>query len=252
MNRFLYIHNLSNDFESSQLIFKQAGIQINLAMGDLVHNDFIVIDVIMKSYVQSYLYSMLMYSTIWFDLSNSRVYASHHDDGLVFPEIKHLAKQLADVISTSQTQYHVRSFSVLTADRNIANHVIGPLMVAEEGDLIAALWIGHLDDISNDEDDGIMIFDSNTMTCLQSQGISKFPSVHPDFLSSSKGLFIDTHKRCKSVESEVIPMKANRLILINSGIPFYLYKSDTSIGDNSQKYLFTIYLYKDEAIQYYN
>lgn len=69
------------------------------------------------------------------------------------------------------------------------------------------------------KDDGLLIYDSRTADCLFSQGISKYPSVHPDFLSKGGDLHIDVQKKCGSHQYEFVERKQNRLVVIKSRSP---------------------------------
>lgn len=70
-------------------------------------------------------------------------------------------------------------------------------------------------------EDGVRIFDAQAADCLFAQGVSFYPSVHPDFLSKGGDLSVDIMERCGNYRSETIPRIANRLVLIKDRMPFY-------------------------------
>jgi hypothetical protein len=89
------------------------------------------------------------------------------------------------------------------------------LIVGNRDELVLILWLGP--QIQNN--DGLLIYDSRTADCLFSQGISKYPSVHPDFLSKGGDLHIDVAKKCGSHQYEFVERKRNRLVVVKSRSP---------------------------------
>lgn len=82
------------------------------------------------------------------------------------------------------------------------------------------MWLGDQEEEESPED-GVRIFDAQAADCLFAQGVSFYPSVHPDFLSKGGDLSIDIMERCGNYRSETIPRVANRLVLIKDRMPFY-------------------------------
>ena len=70
-------------------------------------------------------------------------------------------------------------------------------------------------------EDGLRIFDDFAAGRLYSQGISVYPSAHSDFFSKSGDLLIDMVARCNVTNSELVPRKTNRLVLLQPKRPFY-------------------------------
>lgn len=73
--------------------------------------------------------------------------------------------------------------------------------------------------------DGVRIFDEYATGLLFSQGVSVYPSVHPDFLSRSSDLHINMTARCGDDNSVYVPRKANRLVLVQPRKPLALVSS---------------------------
>lgn len=70
-------------------------------------------------------------------------------------------------------------------------------------------------------EDGLRIFDDFAAGRLYSQGVSIYPSAHSDFFSKSGDLLIDMAARCNMTNSELVPRKTNRLVLLQPKRPFY-------------------------------
>lgn len=70
-------------------------------------------------------------------------------------------------------------------------------------------------------EDGLRIFDDFAAGRLYSQGVSVYPSAHSDFFSKSGDLAIDMMARCNVTNSELVPRKTNRLVLLQPKKPFY-------------------------------
>jgi hypothetical protein len=98
-------------------------------------------------------------------------------------------------------------------------------------ELYAVLWLNPfaVPSDGNVMSDGIEIYEEASSGMLFAQGISIYPSVHPSFLSSGGNLTIDMAARCKGATSEIIPRRNNRLVLINSRVPFSFRSSSTSL-----------------------
>ena len=88
------------------------------------------------------------------------------------------------------------------------------------------MWLDQDED--EDANDGVRIFDSQAADCLFAQGVSFYPSVHPDFLSKGGDLSVDISERCGNYRSEIIPRVANRLVLIKDRMPFYFVANRTN------------------------
>lgn len=78
---------------SSQLplCFPEALMEIRRGSMQMEENDFVVIDVIAKPSNLRKIAQDLRMSTIWFDMTNGQVFASHPNDGLFLPQIHQLA-----------------------------------------------------------------------------------------------------------------------------------------------------------------
>ncbi len=69
-------------------------------------------------------------------------------------------------------------------------------------------------------EDGLRIFDDFAAGRLFSQGVSMYPSVHPDFLSKSGDLSVDIVAKCNVTNSELIARRPNRLVVVKERRPF--------------------------------
>jgi hypothetical protein len=77
----------------TNLTFPEALQQVHLAVDALLDtNDFAVVDVVLQKAAISHLAGLLLSSTVWFDVTNGKAFASHWDDGLIFPEFRQLAQ----------------------------------------------------------------------------------------------------------------------------------------------------------------
>ena len=68
--------------------------QMRIAKINLSVNDYIVIDIILKTPVLQAISETLLLSTFWFDNPNDYAYVSHHDDGLGHEIFRKLAMEL--------------------------------------------------------------------------------------------------------------------------------------------------------------
>ena len=100
---------------------------------------------------------------------------------------------------------------------------------ANDNELLAILWLNPL--VSTPPSTkknhknmatGLRIYDMSAATVLFHSRVSFYPSVHTSFLATSGSLNVDIKSLCDGSSSEVIPLQANRLILINSHNPVVL------------------------------
>ena len=77
--------------------------------------------------------------------------------------------------------------------------------------------------------DGLRVYDDFSAGRLFSQGVSVYPSVHPDFLSRSGDLDIDLARRCGGTQNSIfVPRQSNRLVLVQARKPFTLVTSQAA------------------------
>lgn len=104
-------------------------------------------------------------------------------------------------------------------------------ITANPNEIAIIIWLSPLEDTEENESDGLLIYDDYSAGRLFSQGISVYPSVHPDFLSRSGSLDINLFERCTGTENSVfIPRNSNRMVMVQSRKPFTFVtsaKSDT-------------------------
>jgi hypothetical protein len=99
------------------------------------------------------------------------------------------------------------------------------LFLGNREETILILWLNG--DASSQVSDGLIVYDSRAADCLFSQGVSKYPSVHPDFLSKGGDLSIEIGKKCGSHQFEHIPRRKNRLVAIRSRSPIVFSINET-------------------------
>jgi hypothetical protein len=95
------------------------------------------------------------------------------------------------------------------------------------GEINVVIWLNPFatptttgDEDEDNTTDGLRIYDVSAAGCLYSQGISAYPSVHPDFLSVGGNLKLNVTSRCPKATSELVPRKANRMVIIGPRRPF--------------------------------
>ena len=93
---------------------------------------------------------------------------------------------------------------------------------AVSGEVTVVLWLDPYAVPASDEtrSDGLLIFDTSAAGCLFSQGISAYPSAHPDFLSVAGNMTINVAARCPQSTSELVPRRSNRMVIIGPRRPF--------------------------------
>lgn len=98
--------------------------------------------------------------------------------------------------------------------------------VGNRNEVVAILW---LDSDVDDRQTYLQLIDSQSIECLFRQGVSIYPSVHPDFLSKGGDLDINLTERCDTYPPEMIPYRPNRLVVLYSRSPFS-FKSTSSVS----------------------
>ena len=102
-------------------------------------------------------------------------------------------------------------------------------IIGNRNEVVAVLWLsGAKNDHSATEKDGLRVYDPLAADCLFGQGISFYPSVHPEFLSKGGDLAIDLAERCNDYHSEHINRVKNRLVIIRDRMPFFFHQSAPS------------------------
>lgn len=210
--------------------------QLRSISDELLRNDFVVVDVILQPTAFQRMSEYLMRSTIWFDCTNGLAAVAHFDDGLVDDSFAHLAQQLAWALSVNGLRYKVVKYyaTSMSLQKQHSNHS-SPVSMSNKDELTVILWMNPTDEDRNSRGeeeealDGVRIYDDLTAGKLFSQGISVYPSVHPDFLSKSGDLFIDIQSRCEGAVSETVPRKPNRLVVVKARKPFLF------VGGNEHK-----------------
>jgi hypothetical protein len=221
LNRAYYIAP-ETQIPASSIAHLGALNQLRAVSHELVLNDFIVVDVILQTESLQKMARFLLQSTIWFDCTNGRAAVSHHDDGLVDDAFAHLSQQLALSLSVGAAKYKVLKYFALAMP--MTGNAESPVFLSNKDELSVVLWMSPLtvDDNENEDDssDGILIFDEFAAAKLYSDGVSVYPSVHPDFLSKSGDLNIDIMNRCHGSTYELVPRKTNRLVVVKARKPF--------------------------------
>jgi hypothetical protein len=75
---------------------------------------------------------------------------------------------------------------------------------------------------------GLNLYDTRASDCLFGLGASRYPSIHPDFISKSGDLNINVTSKCREVQCEFIPSQMNRLVVIRTKSPMQLVTSPVS------------------------
>lgn len=92
LNRAIHLeHDASFDPTKDLMTWKVIK-QLELALKNSKNADFVVFDYLLREKALAHLTSLLQKSTIWYDLTNGEVFASHSDDGLFFHSIAHLCQ----------------------------------------------------------------------------------------------------------------------------------------------------------------
>jgi hypothetical protein len=81
---------------------------------------------------------------------------------------------------------------------------------------------------------GMNLYDTRASDCLFGLGASRYPSIHPDFISKSGDLNINVTSKCGDVQSEFISSKSNRLVVIRTKSPVQFVTSPARQIQNAQ------------------
>jgi len=100
------------------------------------------------------------------------------------------------------------------------------VLIANDDEVMAVLWI-HDFHLIEPDNSGVKIFDPALTSYLFAKGASVYPNTHPNFVSVRGDIKLaaiepNLRKFISSSVSENVPQMLNRLILINSNIPFTL------------------------------
>lgn len=96
---------------------------------------------------------------------------------------------------------------------------LGPVYIGAEDHVTVALLL----DDAHDKGATLRLYSRDAADCLASQGIAVYPSVHPDFVSRRGTLRDGSASSClQSHAFETVDVRANRLVVVQSGIPAVL------------------------------
>jgi len=212
LNRGVYLS--PDDAVNKTFLYWGAIKQLQKISNDKIDRDFAVLDMIMPPTVLKNFTELFRTSSIWFDVANGASFASHHDDSLYFSSVSLLSQQLAFALSSASTTLRVVKYfamSMMPDDifRTAASY-------ANRNEVIAILC---LDSLPSDNL-FLQLLDGQSIECLFRQGVSIYPSVHPEFLSKGGDLDISLTERCDSYQPELIPFHPNRLVVLYSRSPF--------------------------------
>lgn len=94
-------------------------------------------------------------------------------------------------------------------------------LTGNRNEIVGVLWLTGPALHESIGEDGLRVYDPLAADCLFGQGISFYPSVHPEFLSKGGDLAIDIVDRCNDYHWEHIHRVENRMVLIRDRMPFY-------------------------------
>ena len=168
-------------------------------------------------------------------MTNGASFVSHYDEGLVFPSIRSLVKQISYALSPEPSKpIRVTSYYAIAMDMTIsaASHV----SMANENEVLVVLWLNPMTDEKATEqkvanDDGLRVYDDIATATLFSQGVSIYPSAHVDFLSRTGNLAIDLEARCGVEHSEYIGRRSNRMVVVRGRRPIVFLTPGLSTTD---------------------
>lgn len=196
-------------------------------------NDYFVVDIVLQERSRQLLADMLLESTVWFDSTNGQALCSHLDDGLSFPSINSLSKQLALTLAPHKGEVKVVKYFAIAL--NSSTESSSPILLANRDEMIAILWLNEAPAEWSSDNDGVLVYDTRTSDCLYGQGASRYPSIHPDFLSKGGDLNVNVASKCVNHQYEFIPRKKNRMLFVRSKAPvvFKVNESPNSRSTNS-------------------
>lgn len=235
INRLITIQENENH---NQLYLQKGLIRHLKGLRDhLESSDFLVIDQVLHADVIDQLSSILLKSTIWFDVTNGAAFCSHHDHGLVHHQFQFLSQQIAYLFSEPEEKLRVVKYFTLAMD--LTKSGFSPVVLGKKDEIVVILWLNPTSMTSeqqrkqeeqNNEDpsimhhnDGLRIFDEFSLNILYTQGVSVYPSVHSDFLSKNGNLTIDILERCGKKDSELVLRRPNRMVVVRARRPVLLF-----------------------------
>lgn len=125
----------------------------------------------------------------------------------------------------------VLCFLVLSSLQTLFSLIICFLCTGLEGEFYAVVWLNSFASPAADDNDGLIVYGEGSAQCLRETGGMIDSSKHPDFVSANNGdLDIQIDVLCgNNVDSELLPRKHSRLVLIAPNRPFAF----SSPGDES-------------------
>ena len=221
LNRLMHIANEPAYDISISMAHDGALEQMALASAELPKSDFVVVDVILMRHVISSLSNILLTSTIWFDHTNGKAFATHYNDGLAFGIFKRLAQEFAAAISPLPGKMRVSRYYALAMNL-YQGPQSSPVVGTSIGEVAVVLWLGSggSSNSSSGSIDGLQIFEVESAIELTSQGVTTFPLVHSDFLSKNRNLSINLDERLPMAAFETVKRMVNRVVIIGPKRPF--------------------------------
>ncbi len=240
LNRIIHA---KNDISTTSFIPDGAVEQLKLISEDINTIDFIVLDEILHEDALRVLNTILLQSTIWFDITNGVVFASHHNDGLFHNSFKgfsdEIAKSLSNTINGTMISFDVVKYFVCSMA--VGSNTSSPVMVASIDQIAAIVWLNNdLTSESAAEYDGIRLYEAATMRGLWTKGYAANLFVHPDFVGNSSQLLpnIQSLSFTDNMNYENIQRINNRLVIVGSLRPFVINTGDKKevVGGFASKY----------------
>lgn len=131
-NRALHVAKdpVTSASKQLQILYPEAKTNIKASDMDLGSADYLVVDMAININTLRMMGNILLTSTIWFDVMNGQMFASHHDDGLVHGVFSAFCKEIADTLSNT-VNYGVKKYFAVAMDLASEGQGYGPLFLGK-------------------------------------------------------------------------------------------------------------------------
>eukprot|EP01039_Chlorochromonas_danica_P007361 gene7361-8143_t len=242
---YLFSPGLTASTTATPTLYREARRQLRyladqevLAGGQGGQLDYLVVDHLLRPAAYDLLAKTILASQLFFDLANGIAFLAHFEEGLGGGILQTFAQQLAWALTPSRGDSRWRVSKVLALAMNqtsssssLGTNQTSALFVAGRDDVVATVFL-HLPTPSSSSTTSssttssssfaLQIFNPQTAQALFARGLSLYPATHSDLLSRHGQLRLAVQQFCPHCEADVVPSRANRVVLSRGHCPLQL------------------------------
>ena len=136
-----FLYSREPKLREASLLSDKAQQNLSRVGTSLGQHDYAVIDHFLSKQALNAMSTIMLMSTIWFDVSNRHMYLAHHNDGLSHEAFYRLANEVAGVMSSveEQTKYQIVKYFATAND--LSKRIKSPILMVEEGQVAVIIWL---------------------------------------------------------------------------------------------------------------